>query len=78
MNDIDAFGLPDIDGPLSSKKICEIRIAHEGNLFIAFVTHTISPKGDNRVEPTTEFKNPKLEDLFTEVKKYLEDCYDED
>jgi len=59
-------------------KLCKVDIKCEGDEFIAVVTHDTPPIGDNRKEvPAKELRARSYEELFTEVKKYLEDCYDD-
>lgn len=58
-------------------KICSIDIKKAGIEYIAVVTHHVPPVGDNRDEPVKDFTARNYEDLLMEVKRYIEDCYDE-
>jgi glucokinase len=52
-------------------KICDMEIKVNGNKYLALVTSYESEK-----EQITELEATDLEDLLTEVNKYLLDCYD--
>jgi hypothetical protein len=59
-------------------KVCSIDLATNGNHFAAIIVHHLPPFRDRRSEiPNVELSSKNLEDLFTEIKKYLEDCYDD-
>ena len=59
-------------------RMCNVEIKVDGDEFIAVITHHLPPLGDNRSEvPPKELRCHSKEDLFTEVVKYLGDCYEE-
>ena len=62
-----------------ARNMCDIDIGKEGDTWVAVIHHTKPPLKDKRADiPDKELRNHDREDLLTELKKYLEDCYDDD
>jgi hypothetical protein len=61
------------------KKLCNVKLGKEGDEFVALIEHVVPPIGDKRKDvPDKELRNKDHESLMTEMKKYLEDCYDDE
>ena len=61
--------------------LCKVDINIDGDEWFAVIHHQVSPNKDKRKAediPDKEMRGKNFEDLMTEVKKYLEDCYDDD
>ena len=60
--------------------IVHIEVLRGGNDWLSRITHLVAPLRDKRKPediPVKELRSNDHEDLLTEVKKYLEDCYDD-